>query len=741
MHQSLIDHAAAAAADQAPPTATRRQILSVGATLSAGALLVGCSPNLMGKVLSVGAPHDFGAFGPFVKIAPDGVVTVISKHIEFGQGNHAGLAAIVAEELDADWATTRVEQAIANAGAYANGMMGIQGTGGSSAISNSWTQLRTAGASARAMLVQAAATKWSAPVGEITVKDGVVSHAKSGRSAGFGDLLAEAAKVAPPQAPVLKDPKTFTLVGTDRVRRKDGLAKSTGTARFTQDVHLPDMLTAMVAHPPKFGATVASFDATAAKKVPGVVEVYQIPTGVAVVAQNTYAARKGRDALVVKWDESKAETRGSEQIVAEYADLASGKTKPAGKIEWQGFDARGDAASAAGGTAVVETTYDFPYLSHAPMEPLNCVAIVNGNKAKLIHGAQMPTMDQIVTAKIVGTLPGAVEVETLFAGGSFGRRANFQSDYVAECVQIAKKVGKGRPVKLIWTREDDIRAGYWRPIVHHAVRVTVDKDGYPATWRHRVVTQSIMKGSPIGGGKLDETAVEGTKGSPYLKATPVVDAQVLTPDIGVPVLWWRSVGATHTAFVMEHTVDQLAHAAGKDPVDYRRELYRRAGSNRHLAVLNLAADKAGWGSPAPAGWTRGVAVHESFGSVVAQVAEVKLENGEPKVGRVVTVIDCGTAISPDQIAAQMEGGTCLGLSAALYGKIELKGGEPVQSNFDTYRVLRHGEAPTVETYILPSTNPPSGVGEPGTPVIGPAVANALLAMGQPPVTSLPMVKG
>ena len=720
---------------------TRREALTVGATLSAGALLVGCSPRTIGQVMSIGARHDFGAFGPFVRIAPDGVVTVISKHIEFGQGNHAGLAAMVAEELDADWTTLKVEQAIANAGVYANAMMGIQGTGGSSAISNSWTQLRTAGAAARAMLVRAAAARWGVPAAEISVKDGVVGHARSAKQAHFGELVADAAKLKPPQAPTLKDPKSFTLIGTDRVRRRDSLAKSTGTARYTQDVQLPNMLVAMVAHPPRFGAKVASFDATAARKIAGVVEVYQIPPGVAVVGENTWAARKGRDALVVTWDESKAEKRGTDQLRAEFTALASGKTKPPEKVEWQSFQSAGDAAKAAGGTAAVDITYDFPYLSHAPMEPLNCVAIVDGNKAKLIHGAQMPTMDQLVAAKIVGTLPGAVEVETLYAGGSFGRRANFQSDYAAECVQIAKKVGKGRPVKLIWTREDDIRAGYWRPMVHHAVRVTLDRDGLPATWRHRIVSQSIMKGSPMGSPKLDDSSVEGAKGSPYLKATPVVDAQLLTADVGVPVLWWRSVGATHTAFVMEHTVDQLAKAAGRDPVDYRRALYAKAGANRHLAVLNLAAEKAGWGTPAPAGWTRGVAVHESFGSVVAQVAEVRLENGEPRVGRVVTAIDCGMAISPDQIAAQMEGGTCLGLSAALFGKIDLKDGVAVQSNFDGYRVLRHNEAPQVETYILPSANPPSGVGEPGTPVIAPAVANALLAMHQPPVTSLPMVKG
>jgi isoquinoline 1-oxidoreductase beta subunit len=724
--------------DLAAPT--RRQALGIGATLAGGALLIGCSPNTLGKMMSIGAKHDFGAFGPFIKVAADGTVTVVSKHIEFGQGNHAGLAAIAAEEMDADWDKVKVVQAPANAGAYANLGMGVQGTGGSSAISNSWPQLRAAGAAARAMFVQAASATWGVPAKDISVKDGVVSHVASGKQAHFGELVAAAAKVTPPQKPALKDPKTFTLIGTDRVRRKDSAAKSTGTARFTQDVHLPNMLTAMVAHPPRFGATVASFDASAARKVPGVVDVFQVPNGVAVVAENTWAARKGRDAVVVKWDETKAETRGSDQLKAEFTALAAGKAPADAKLAWKPFDSKGAAASAAGGTAAVETTYDFPYLAHASMEPLDCVAIVDGNHAKLIHGSQIPTVDQLNTAKIVGNLPGAIEVETLFAGGSFGRRANFQSDYATECVHIAKHVGHGRPVKLVWTREDDMAAGYYRPLVHHAVRVTLDKDGFPATWRQRVVTQSIMKGSPTGQPKFDDTAVEGAKGSPYLKATPVVDAQVILPDAGVPVLWWRSVGATHTAFVMEHTIDQLAKKAGKDPVAYRRALYAKAGADRHLAVLNLAADKAGWDKPAPAGWTRGVAVHESFGSVVAHVAEVKLVNGEPRVGRVVVAIDCGTAISPDQVAAQMEGGTCYGLSAALFGKITLKDGEVVEHNFDAYRVLRHNEAPTVETYILPSSNPPSGVGEPGVPGIAPAVANALLAMGQPPTTSLPFVK-
>jgi len=717
--------------DLAQARPSRRDVV-VASALVGGTLLVGCSPA---DIMSAGSKVEVGAFGPFIKIAPDGVVTVISKHVEFGQGNHAGLAAIVAEELDADWTKVQVEQAPANAKLYANGALGAQLTGGSSAIANSWDQLRKAGAGARAMFVQAAANRWNVAVGEVTVKDSVLTHT-SGKTAGFGELLADAAKVPPPTDVKLKDPKTFTLIGTDRVRRKDAQAKSDGTARYTQDVRLPDMLTAVVAHAPRFGAKVKSLDAVDAKKVPGVVDVFEIPTGVAVVAQTTYAARMGREALKLEWDEDKAEKRGSAAIAQLFHDVAAGRNT---ETKWEAFDQRGDATALASakGEKVFETTYEFPYLAHATMEPMNCVAAVDGGKVKLTFGSQGQTLDQLAAAKIVGCLPGSVEIETLFAGGSFGRRANFQSDYVAECVHVAKKVGKGRPVKLVWTREDDMRAGYFRPLTIHAVKVQLDKDGYPAAWRHRIVSQSIMKGSPMGGKGPDQTAIEGTAGSPYLKATPIVDAQVALPDVGVPVLWWRSVGATHTAFVMEHTIDQLAAKAGKDPIEYRRALYTKAGADRHLAALNLAVEKA---SAPTVGWTRGVAVHESFGSVVAQVAEVKLEDGVPRVGRVVTAIDCGVAISPDQIAAQMEGGTCYGLSAALFGEVTLTDGQIDQTNFDRYRVLRINEVPMVETNIVPSGNPPSGVGGPGTPVIGPAVANALFALNKTATTRLPFVR-
>jgi len=722
--------------DAAQAGATRRELV-VGTALVSGALLVGCSPA---DLLAVGAKTEVGAFGPFIRIAADGAVTVFNKHIEFGQGAHAGLAAIVAEELDADWSRVSVEQAPANAKLYANTLMGVQGTGGSTAIPNSWMQLRKAGAAARAMFTAAAAAAWKVPETEPTVKDGVVSHAASGKSAGFGELLQAASAITPPSEPKLKSHADFTLIGTDRVRRKDSRAKSTGEARYTQDVKMEGLLTAVVAHAPRFGAKVSGFDDAEARKVAGVVDVIQIPTGVAVVARSTWAALQGRNALKVTWDEAKAEPLGSAEIEAKYAEWAAGKGALPEKLKWETFETRGDAA-AAGDGEIFEATYDFPFLAHATMEPMNCVAQVGGKGGvKLTVASQSPTLDQLNTARIAMTLPGSVQIENLFAGGSFGRRANFQSDFVAECVHIAKKVGKGTPVKLVWTREDDMAAGYFRPLTHHRVKVRMDKDGFPAAWTHRVVTQSLMKGSPMAPKGIDTSTVEGAMGSPYLKATPAVDGQVLMPELGVPVLWWRSVGATHTAFVMEHTIDQLARKAGKDPVAYRLALFEKAGANRHIAVLKLAAEKAGWDTPAPAGVTRGVAVHESFGSVVAQIAEVRIVDGVPKVGRVVSAIDCGTAISPDQIAAQVEGGTCYGLSATLHDEMILKAGAVERRNFDTYPVLRNSEAPTVETHILPSTNPPSGVGEPGTPVIGPAVANAVLAATGKATLRLPMIR-
>jgi isoquinoline 1-oxidoreductase beta subunit len=500
------------------------------------------------------------------------------------------------------------------------------------------------------------------------------------------------------------------------------------------------MLTAVVAHAPRFGAKVSGFDDTEARKISGVVDVMEIPTGVAVLAKSTWAALQGRNVLNVTWDEAGAEPVGSSEMESRYAEWAAGQGTLPDKLKWETFETRGDAA-AAGEGEVFEATYHFPFLAHATMEPMNCVAQVGGGEGvRLTVASQSPTLDQINTARITLSLPGSVQIDNLHAGGSFGRRANFQSDFVAECVHIAKKVGKGTPVKLVWTREDDMAAGYFRPLTHHRVKIRLDKEGFPAAWTHRVVTQSLMKGSPMAPKGIDTSTVEGAMGSPYLKATPAVDGQVLMPEFGIPVLWWRAVGSTHTAFVMEHTIDQLARMSGKDPVEYRLALFEKAGASRHTAVLKLAAEKAGWGQPVPAGVTRGVAVHESFGSVVAQIADVRIVDGVPRVGRVVTAIDCGTAVAPNQIAAQMEGGTCYGLSAALHDEMIIKAGAVERKNFDSYRVLRNSEAPTVETHILPSTNPPSGVGEPATPVIGPAVANAVLAATGKATYRLPMIR-
>lgn len=714
--------------------ASRRELL-IGALLVGGTLVVGGTPALA----AVSEEADFVAFGPFVRIAPDDSVTVIAKFSELGQGAQSGLAALVAEELDADWSKVSVENAAANVKLYARGGFGIQLTGGSGSITDSWDQLRKAGAAARAMFVSAAATEWGVPAAEITVENGIVSHAGSGKRSGFGRLVAAAAKVPPPAEPKLKPASAYKLIGTNRVTRLDARAKSTGTARFTQDVQSPDMLIAVVAHSPRFGGTVASFDDKAARKVAGVVDVVQIPSGVAVVASNTHAAIAGRDALVVQWNDDKAEKRSSGAIAEQYRAMAHGTEA----VPWAPFDQRGDAAKAFDDPArTLDIDMTQPFLAHASMEPMNCVALVKEKGAKLTFGCQSQTMDQNVIAALLGCDPADVEIETLPAGGSFGRRSVATADYQKEAVEVARRM-KGRPVKLVWTREDDMGGGYYRPLTHHRARVAVDAAGYPAAWEHRIVTASLMRGTPfemvIKDG-VDSTGVEGVQGSPYLKATPVVDARAFHPETKVPVMWLRSVGATHTAMMMEHVIDQLARRAKVDPVVYRRALYAKAKAESHLAVLDVAAEKAGWGKPIEKGWARGVAVHECFGSTVANIAEVSLVNGEPRVRRVVVAIDCGIAVAPDQVRAQMEGGIMYGLSYTLFGDVKIEDGIVQNRNFDGYRVLRLEEAPIVEVHILPSTRTPAGAGEPGTPVIGPAVANALLALTGKPTTALPLVK-
>ena len=680
-------------------------------------------------------PKEF-APNAFLRIAPDNSVTVIAKHLEMGQGAYTGLATVVAEELDADWAQIRVESAPADASKYANLVFGtIQGTGGSSAMANSWMQLRNAGATARAMLVAAAAAEWNVPPASLTVERGVVRHAPSNRQATFGDLAAKAASQPAPDKVALKDPKDFKLIG-QKLPRVDIPGKTNGTAQFTIDVTFPNILVAVLQRPPLFGATVKSFDATATKAVPSVVEVLQVPRGVAVVAKSFWAAKQGRDALKVEWDDSKAEKRSTAAIMAEYRTLAEQPGKPARK--------QGDADAALKGAAkLITATYEFPYLAHAPMEPLDAVVKLDADSCEIWCGDQFQTVDQANAAATAGLKPEQVKIHTLFAGGSFGRRANMGSDYIVEAVSIAKALGaNGIPVKLQWTREDDIRGGLYRPLYLHRLEAALDKNGQLVGWQHRIVGQSIMAGTAFAAvmvkDGIDGTSIEGAANLPY--AVPNMSVELNTTETGVPVLWWRVVGSSHTAYATEAFIDEIAHAAGKDPFAFRQTMLEH--HPRHKAVLELAAKAAGWGSPLPKGKGRGIAVAEAFGTYVAQVAEVTVApNGKIKVDRIVCAVDCGTPINPDVITAQMEGGIGFGLGAALYGAITLKDGQVEQTNFDAYQVLRIDEMPKVEVHIVQSPEAPTGVGEPGVAPVGPAVANAVFAVTGKRLRVLPFAVG
>ncbi|MFI4885296.1 MAG: molybdopterin cofactor-binding domain-containing protein [Steroidobacterales bacterium] len=711
-----------------PQELSRRQFVKLtalaGSGLTLGLALSGCSRHSGTAPLSsaTGEASASDAFAmPFVHIAPDGTVTVLSKHLEAGQGVWTGLPAIVAEELDASWSQMRVASAPAEVPTYGNlafdpkGRM--QGTGGSTSVANSWMQLRRAGATARAMLVQAAAARWGVPASEVTVSEGVISHSSSQRKASFGELASDAAQLPVPADVTLKDPARFTLIGKGHLPRLDSRDKSSGRERYAIDVMLPGMMTAVVMRPPRFGGKVASFDASPAKAVPGVVDVVQIPRGVAVVGRDLWSAKKGREALKVTWDESAAEKRGTTELLAYYRQLAAGKDALTGSQ-------RGDAdAALARAHKVIRADFEFPYLAHAPMEPLTAVCRLSPDHCEIWAGCQFQTVDQMNAAKMTGLNPHQVTINTLAAGGSFGRRANFESDYISEVAAIAKATGGRYPVRLIWTREDDITGGRYRPLNLHRIEAGIDGGGKVA-YRQRVVGQSIMAGSPLAGKGVDPTAVEGNAADEYdLENVSITWSK---PQVGIPVLWWRSVGHTHMAFSKEVIIDELAQEAGEDPVAFRLRLLGK--HPRHSAVLQLVAEKAGWNQPFARGKGRGrgVAVHESFGSVVAQVAEVTVSGDDIRVDRVVCAVDCGIAVTPDVVVAQMQSGIGYGLSAALWGEITLTGGRVDQSNFDRYRVMRINEMPKiVEVHILPSASSPSGVGEPGTPPIAPAVANAV----------------
>jgi len=707
--------------------AGRRTFLKVATASSAG-MMLGVSLDVQSQANNVA--DTALEYNAFVSITPDNVVRIYIKHLEMGQGVYTGLATCVAEELDADWSQIVCEHAPVDLARYANLLMGQQGTGGSTAMANSFMQLRRAGAATRAMLVAAAAERWQVPANEINVSEGILSHGN--HQASFGELAVDAARQSAPAADtlVLKTPDQFRLIGSETTLRKD-VGKHNGTAIYTQDVQLPGMLTAVVAHAPRFGAKVSTFDASTALARKGVHHVFEINSGIAVVADDYWTATKARELLQIEWDEGSAETRSSTTLLQQYRELVETR----GAVAEQHGDAAGTLAAASD---KMELVFEFPYLAHAQMEPVNCVAQVNEGSAELWYGCQSATGDQRMISLLLGTRPENVKINTVFAGGGFGRRANPQADYVLEAVNIARQI-PATPVKLVWSREDDMQGGFYRPAYAHKLSAALDAQGNPSAFQARIAGQSIMAGTSMAAmmvtNGIDNTSVEGLTELSY--DVPERQVELHTTDVGIPVQWWRSVGNTHTAFSKEVFIDSLARKAGVDPIEYRLSLL---GNNpREAAVLKLAAEKAGWGTrQLPEGWGRGVAVHTSFGSTVAEIAEVSVQGNSFKVERVVAAIDCGIAVNPSIIRAQVEGAIAYGLSAALQDELTLTDGMVDQSNFHNYPVLRMNAMPVVETYILPSNNAPSGVGEPGTPPIAPAVANALADATGQTLTRLPL---
>jgi isoquinoline 1-oxidoreductase beta subunit len=703
---------------------TRRDFIQRGVAAGTGltiAIHFGCSPR--GPAGPVTTPFVPNAF---LKVSTDGSVTVVCGFSEMGQGVLTAVPQLVAEELDVEWGAVRVEQAPAGE-AYFNSAFGIQGTGGSTTVRASWTPLREAGARARAMLVAAAAARWGVGAGECRTENGYVLRVGSRDRLGYGELAEAAGALPVPESVTLKSPSEFRIIGRP-MPRLDLADKVNGRGVFGIDVQTPGLLVATVARCPVFGGRAARWDEAAALAVPGVRHVVPISSGVAVVAEGYWAARKGRDALAVQWAEGANARQSSERISADFAAL----------VRRPGVQVRREGAGAAPqqGTSI-EAVYEVPFLAHACMEPMNATAHVEADRVTIwapIQFQAAPSAEVFgggareLGSMIGGVPPERVTVHTTYLGGGFGRR--FFLDFVAEALQCSKLTGA--PVKVVWSREDDIRHDFYRPAAMAWFRATV-ANGRPVSWVNRVACPAIL---PAARGRVDDASVEGLADFPY--AVPNVLVEAHNPQLGIPTGFWRSVGSSQNAFFSECFVDELAHAAGADPFEFRRGLLD--AHPRHKRVLELAAERAGWGRPLAAGRARGIAVAASFGSYVAEVAEVSLENGVPRVHRVVVAIDCGPVVNPDIVAAQMESGVVYGLTAALYGKVTIAEGRAVEGNFDTYRMLRISQMPVVETHIVPSTDSQGGVGEPGTPPIAPAVVNALAALTGQRIRRLPLVE-
>ncbi|VVP80350.1 Isoquinoline 1-oxidoreductase subunit beta [Pseudomonas fluorescens] len=710
---------------------SRRGFLKGSAVLGGGLVVAFAMPGA--HRFAMGAENQGNVFAPnaFLRIGNDNSVTVLLGHSEMGQGIWTGLTMLIAEELDADWSKIRVEHSPASAADYGlPGFGGMQITGGSTSTWMEFDRYRQAGAAARLMLIDAAAKRFNVAPSEIHTESGVVIAGE--HRATYGELADDAGQLPRPDPASikLKDAKDWRLIGKP-TRRLDTPEKITGRAKFGMDVQFDGLMTAMVARSPTFGGSVKSFEGAEALAIPGVHKVVQVPTGIAVIADHFWAAKLGRDALKIEWNPGPNAGLDSQALLESFRKLATTPGINAG----QAGDTQAALAKAA---RKIDVEYSVPYLAHAPMEPLNCTVSITQDKCEIWTGTQFQTLDQMVAGKITGLKPEQVVIHTEFLGGGFGRRANPTSDFVSEAVYVAKAAGA--PVKTVWAREDDIRGGYYRSAFLHHARIGLGADGLPLAWKHVMVGQSIMAGTSLEASMvkdgIDKTSVEGVADSPYLEGLANHQIELHSPKTGISVLWLRSVGHTHTAFVMESLIDELATAAGKDPVEYRRTLLK--DHPRHLGVLNLAVEKANWKAPLPDGHALGVAVHESFGSYVAQVAEVSQDNLAIRVHRVVCAVDCGIAVNPQSIAAQMESCITFGLSFALHSKLTLKDGQVVQSNYHDYQVLRLNEMPVVEVHIVPSSDKPGGIGEAGVPPMAPAVANAVFALTGQRLRELPL---
>ena len=707
---------------------SRRKFIQTGAAAGGGLLLSFYLPAF-GKFRNAGLPAPVN-FVPnaFIRIGTDDIITVIVNHSEMGQGAYTSLPMILADELDADWSKVRFEAAPVDP-AYNHTAFGMQMTGGSTSTNSEWDRFRKAGATGKYMLIAAAAQTWDVDASTCKAEKGCVIHTGTGRKLTYGQLVEKASAIAAPAEVKLKDPKDYFLIGKP-VKRLDTPEKINGTGIFGLDVKIPGLLTTVIARPPVFGGKVKGFDAAKAKSIPGIKHVLQMDRGIAVIADGFWPAKLGRDALNIEWDDGNLATLNSKTQGEEYAALA---LQP-GAVAKNDGDANGAISNAA---KKLEAVYELPYLAHSPMEPLNCVADVKADSCEIWVGTQFQTAEMMTASRITGLPSSKIKIHTTLLGGGFGRRAVLDCHFVAEAVQISNALKV--PIKVVWTREDDIHGGYYRPRAYHKLSAGLDASGKLLAWKQNVVCQSFIVGTPLAGmmvqNGVDGLTVEGAANMPY--AIPNLHVAWNMAPNGVPTLWWRSVGSSHTAFAVEGFIDELAKAAGKDPFEYRRILLEK--SPRHKKLLEFVAEKAGWKKPLAPGRGKGIAIHESFGSVVAQVAEVSITNNKTlKVHRIVCAIDCGQVINPDTVKAQMEGCIAFGLTAALYGEITFDRGRVQQGNFHNYRMLRMNEMPKVEVHIMESTEPMGGVGEPGVPPVAPAVMNALYTLTGRRVRSLPL---